>query len=91
MREDDFYLVYYEHSAVNIQRFDSVDVLSLNRLNLVRFAFSVSDYEKIFLLLKQIQGTLDTRLIFLQNIIKEAARYKVQPSSSDVRALLPLP
>ncbi|KAJ4933175.1 hypothetical protein JOQ06_030010 [Pogonophryne albipinna] len=31
-------------------------------------------YEKIFLLLKQIQGTLDTRLIFLQNIIKEAAR-----------------
>lgn len=34
----------------------------------------LSDYEKIFLLLKQIQGTLDTRLIFLQNIIKEAAR-----------------
>ena len=40
----------------------------------------VSDYEKIFLLLKQIQGTLDTRLIFLQNIIKEAARYGVKPS-----------
>ena len=38
----------------------------------------VSDYEKIFLLLKQIQGTLDTRLIFLQNIIKEAARYGVK-------------
>lgn len=33
-------------------------------------------YERIFLLLKQIQGTLDTRLIFLQNIIKEAARFK---------------
>ncbi|TNN36028.1 Integrator complex subunit 6 [Liparis tanakae] len=33
-------------------------------------------YEKIFLLLKQIQGTLDTQLIFLQNIIKEAARFK---------------
>uniref|UniRef100_A0A3Q3IGN1 VWFA domain-containing protein n=1 Tax=Monopterus albus TaxID=43700 RepID=A0A3Q3IGN1_MONAL len=33
-------------------------------------------YEKIFLLLKDIQGTLDTRLIFLQNIIKEAARFK---------------
>ncbi|XP_007547320.1 integrator complex subunit 6 [Poecilia formosa] len=33
-------------------------------------------YEKIFVLLKQIQGTLDTRLIFLQNIIKEAARFK---------------
>uniref|UniRef100_A0A674NH52 Integrator complex subunit 6 n=1 Tax=Takifugu rubripes TaxID=31033 RepID=A0A674NH52_TAKRU len=33
-------------------------------------------YEKIFLLLKQIQGTLDTRLIFLHNIIKEAARFK---------------
>ncbi|XP_028292643.1 integrator complex subunit 6 isoform X1 [Gouania willdenowi] len=33
-------------------------------------------YEKIFLLLKQIQGTLETRLIFLQNIIKEAARFK---------------
>uniref|UniRef100_A0A8C2ZE14 Integrator complex subunit 6 n=1 Tax=Cyclopterus lumpus TaxID=8103 RepID=A0A8C2ZE14_CYCLU len=37
---------------------------------------SVPDYEKIFLLLKQIQGTLDTQLIFLQNIIKEAARFK---------------
>ncbi|XP_053733749.1 integrator complex subunit 6 [Synchiropus splendidus] len=33
-------------------------------------------YEKIFHLLKQLQGTLDTRLIFLQNIIKEAARFK---------------
>ncbi|KAL6100342.1 ints6 [Pungitius sinensis] len=33
-------------------------------------------YERIFLLLKQIQGTLETRLIFLQNIIKEAARFK---------------
>ncbi|KAJ3592536.1 hypothetical protein NHX12_007663 [Muraenolepis orangiensis] len=33
-------------------------------------------YEKIFHLLKEIQGTLDTRLIFLQNIIKEAARFK---------------
>lgn len=37
---------------------------------------SVSDYEQIFHLLKQIQGTLDTRIIFLQNIIKEAARYQ---------------
>lgn len=44
-------------------------------------------YEKIFLLLKQIQGTLDTRLIFLQNIIKEAARYRFR-ASSDVTALL---
>ncbi|XP_061923345.1 integrator complex subunit 6 isoform X1 [Entelurus aequoreus] len=33
-------------------------------------------YDKIFYFLKQIQGTLDTRLIFLQNIIKEAARFK---------------
>ncbi|KAM9802430.1 integrator complex subunit 6 isoform X2 [Syngnathus typhle] len=33
-------------------------------------------YEKIFYFLKQIQGTLETRLIFLQNIIKEAARFK---------------
>uniref|UniRef100_A0A672YLQ7 VWFA domain-containing protein n=1 Tax=Sphaeramia orbicularis TaxID=375764 RepID=A0A672YLQ7_9TELE len=33
-------------------------------------------YEKIFHFLKQIQGTLETRLIFLQNIIKEAARFK---------------
>ncbi|KAM3861732.1 integrator complex subunit 6 [Diretmus argenteus] len=33
-------------------------------------------YEKIFHFLKQIQGSLDTRLIFLQNIIKEAARFK---------------
>uniref|UniRef100_A0A8C6LLP7 Integrator complex subunit 6 n=1 Tax=Nothobranchius furzeri TaxID=105023 RepID=A0A8C6LLP7_NOTFU len=44
-------------------------------LMFVPSAWFVSDYEKIFLLLKQIQGTLDTRLIFLQNIIKEAARY----------------
>lgn len=44
------------------------------RLILVYLLFPVSDYEKIFLLLKKIQGTLDTRLIFLQNIIKEAAR-----------------
>uniref|UniRef100_A0A8C5CXA3 Integrator complex subunit 6 n=1 Tax=Gadus morhua TaxID=8049 RepID=A0A8C5CXA3_GADMO len=33
-------------------------------------------YDKIFHFLKQIQGTLDTRLIFIQNIIKEAARFK---------------
>ncbi|KAJ8004502.1 hypothetical protein DPEC_G00136940 [Dallia pectoralis] len=33
-------------------------------------------YEKIFYFLKQIQGSFDTRLIFLQNIIKEAARFK---------------
>ncbi|KAM9344455.1 integrator complex subunit 6 [Pholidichthys leucotaenia] len=33
-------------------------------------------YDKIFFFLKQIQGTLDTRLIFIQNIIKEAARFK---------------
>ncbi|KAM9485991.1 integrator complex subunit 6 [Clarias gariepinus] len=33
-------------------------------------------YERIFYLLKQIQGSLETRLIFLQNIIKEAARFK---------------
>ncbi|XP_062862367.1 integrator complex subunit 6 [Trichomycterus rosablanca] len=33
-------------------------------------------YEKIFYLLKQVQGSLETRLIFLQNIIKEAARFK---------------
>uniref|UniRef100_A0A8C1JMJ6 Integrator complex subunit 6 n=1 Tax=Cyprinus carpio TaxID=7962 RepID=A0A8C1JMJ6_CYPCA len=30
-------------------------------------------YERIFYLLKQIQGSLETRLIFLQSIIKEAA------------------
>ncbi|KAK3542950.1 hypothetical protein QTP70_007292 [Hemibagrus guttatus] len=33
-------------------------------------------YERIFYLLKQIQGSLETRLVFLQNIIKEAARFK---------------
>uniref|UniRef100_A0A9J8C6N2 Integrator complex subunit 6 n=1 Tax=Cyprinus carpio carpio TaxID=630221 RepID=A0A9J8C6N2_CYPCA len=33
-------------------------------------------YERIFYLLKQIQGSLETRLIFLQSIIKEAARFK---------------
>ena len=42
--------------------------------------FSVcADYERIFHFLKQIQGSLDTRLIFLQNIIKEAARFGAQP------------
>ncbi|KAF5880278.1 integrator complex subunit 6, partial [Clarias magur] len=30
-------------------------------------------YERIFYLLKQIQGSLETRILFLQNIIKEAA------------------
>uniref|UniRef100_A0A674BKF8 Integrator complex subunit 6 n=1 Tax=Salmo trutta TaxID=8032 RepID=A0A674BKF8_SALTR len=38
--------------------------------------FFFIDYEKIFYFLKQIQGSFDTRLIFLQNIIKEAARFK---------------
>ncbi|XP_030056307.1 integrator complex subunit 6 isoform X2 [Microcaecilia unicolor] len=33
-------------------------------------------YEKIFSLLKHVQGNLQTRLIFLQNVIKEASRFK---------------
>ncbi|XP_075707892.1 integrator complex subunit 6 isoform X3 [Rhinoderma darwinii] len=33
-------------------------------------------YETIFALLKDVQGSLQTRLIFLQNVIKEAARFK---------------
>ncbi|KAG8585117.1 hypothetical protein GDO81_004897 [Engystomops pustulosus] len=33
-------------------------------------------YETIFVLLKDVQGTLQTRLLFLQNVIKEAARFK---------------
>ncbi|XP_042722825.1 integrator complex subunit 6 isoform X1 [Lagopus muta] len=33
-------------------------------------------YERIFLLLKHVQGSLQTRLIFLQNVIKEASRFK---------------
>ncbi|XP_043927615.1 integrator complex subunit 6 [Protopterus annectens] len=33
-------------------------------------------YQRIFSLVQQIEGTLQTRLIFLQNIIKEAARFK---------------
>ncbi|TRZ02750.1 hypothetical protein DNTS_005429 [Danionella cerebrum] len=33
-------------------------------------------HARIFYLLKQIQGSLETRLVFLQNIIKEAARFK---------------
>ncbi|KAM9321629.1 integrator complex subunit 6 [Gastrophryne carolinensis] len=33
-------------------------------------------YEPIFSLLKDVQGSLETRLIFLQNVIKEAARFK---------------
>lgn len=33
-------------------------------------------YERIFTLLKHVQGSLQTRLIFLQNVIKEAARFK---------------
>lgn len=41
------------------------------------FCFVNAGYEKIFYLLKQIQGSLETRLIFLQNIIKEAARYSL--------------
>ncbi|KGL91134.1 Integrator complex subunit 6 [Charadrius vociferus] len=33
-------------------------------------------YERIFFLLKHVQGSLQTRLVFLQNIIKEASRFK---------------
>ncbi|XP_029458665.1 integrator complex subunit 6 isoform X2 [Rhinatrema bivittatum] len=33
-------------------------------------------YEKIFFLLKHVQGNLQTRLVFLQNVIKEASRFK---------------
>ncbi|XP_025929463.1 integrator complex subunit 6 isoform X4 [Apteryx rowi] len=33
-------------------------------------------YERIFFLLKHVQGSLQTRLIFLQNVIKEATRFK---------------
>ncbi|KAI1899185.1 hypothetical protein AGOR_G00059040 [Albula goreensis] len=33
-------------------------------------------YERIFHFLKQVQGSLETRLLFLQNIIREAARFK---------------
>ncbi|XP_067147826.1 integrator complex subunit 6 isoform X6 [Apteryx mantelli] len=33
-------------------------------------------YERIFFLLKHVQGSLQTRLIFLQNVIKEATRRK---------------
>uniref|UniRef100_A0A8C1XRB3 Integrator complex subunit 6 n=1 Tax=Cyprinus carpio TaxID=7962 RepID=A0A8C1XRB3_CYPCA len=43
--------------------------------NVLFFFFCLNaGYEKIFYLLKQIQGSLETRLIFLQSIIKEAAR-----------------
>ncbi|XP_037749143.1 integrator complex subunit 6 isoform X3 [Chelonia mydas] len=37
---------------------------------------SVTEYERIFFLLKHVQGSLQTRLIFLQNVIKEASRFK---------------
>ncbi|KAJ8383614.1 hypothetical protein AAFF_G00216870 [Aldrovandia affinis] len=33
-------------------------------------------YERIFHFLKQVQGSLETRLVFLQNVIREAARFK---------------
>ncbi|XP_041114922.1 integrator complex subunit 6-like isoform X1 [Polyodon spathula] len=33
-------------------------------------------YERIFYFLEQVQGSLHTRLMFLQNVIKEAARFK---------------
>ncbi|XP_050804096.1 integrator complex subunit 6 isoform X5 [Gopherus flavomarginatus] len=33
-------------------------------------------YERIFFLLKHVQGSLQTRLMFLQNVIKEASRFK---------------
>ncbi|XP_025909070.1 integrator complex subunit 6 isoform X2 [Nothoprocta perdicaria] len=33
-------------------------------------------YERIFFLLKHVEGSLQTRLIFLQNVIKEASRFK---------------
>ncbi|XP_074917709.1 integrator complex subunit 6 isoform X3 [Chelonoidis abingdonii] len=33
-------------------------------------------YERIFFLLKHVQGSFQTRLLFLQNVIKEASRFK---------------
>ncbi|MBN3305492.1 INT6 protein, partial [Amia calva] len=33
-------------------------------------------YERIFYFLKQVQGSFNTRLIYLQNVIKEASRFK---------------
>ncbi|XP_054019106.1 integrator complex subunit 6 [Dryobates pubescens] len=33
-------------------------------------------YERIFFLLKHVQGSFQTRLMFLQNVIKEATRFK---------------
>lgn len=50
-------------------------ILSLSPLFSPPLFFPYAGYERIFYLLKQIQGSLETRLIFLQNIIKEAARY----------------
>lgn len=36
----------------------------------------VSDYETLFSHLHQIQGTLDIRLAFLRDIVKESLRFK---------------
>lgn len=44
------------------------------------FLFASLGYEKIFYFLKQLRGSLRVRLIFLQNIIKEAGRCTVKLS-----------
>ena len=43
--------------------------------NLIIF-FCVSDYDKLFQHLNSLQGNLDTRCLFIRDIVREAGRFK---------------
>ncbi|XP_067848725.1 integrator complex subunit 6 isoform X3 [Heptranchias perlo] len=45
-------------------------------------------YENIFCLLKLVQGSLETRMVFVQNVIKEAARFKKRVLIEELEGIL---
>ncbi|XP_072116857.1 integrator complex subunit 6-like [Mobula birostris] len=45
-------------------------------------------YENIFYLLKLVQGSLETRMVFVQNVIKEAARFKKRVLIEELEGIL---
>ncbi|XP_072440612.1 integrator complex subunit 6-like isoform X1 [Chiloscyllium punctatum] len=45
-------------------------------------------YENIFYLLRLVQGSLETRMVFVQNVIKEAARFKKRVLIEELEGIL---
>lgn len=61
-------MLHFAHMKQNVAT--GICLVSLKLFLLLFF----QEYERIFFLLKHVQGSLQTRLIFLQNVIKEASR-----------------